>query len=161
MGMNTRKYLPLASLSLALLLFLVAIPAATLRPVNAQDATLHNSDNTHSVAANTGIVVDTSPNAAVIFIGKDASGNVVFQPSNITIKIGEEILILNNDTAPQSFTNGKGRNDPNAGTIFDTGLIQPNQFVEYTAVNLRQGQYPFYSEGAASAVGTLTVVGIK
>ncbi|AIF82300.1 hypothetical protein NTE_00218 [Candidatus Nitrososphaera evergladensis SR1] len=150
--MTDRKFVLFSSLPIAILSSLVVIFAASLHLANAQ-----------SIPADSGIgVVDTSPNAAVIIIDTDASGNIVFKPNNVTIKIGEEILILNNSTSPQSFTSGKSSNDPTSGTMFDTGLIQPKQFTEYTAANLREGQYPFYSTAApTTATGTLTIVAAK
>lgn len=145
--MNTQK-LPLCGcLSFAILLSLVVVSAASLHPANAQ-----------RVSSNSGVVADTSPNAAIIIIDRDASGNIVFKPNNVTIKVGEEILILNNSTTPQSFTSGKSSSDPASGTMFDTGMILPKQFTEYTAANLREGQYPFHSTGTPSATGILTVV---
>jgi plastocyanin len=102
--------------------------------------------------------VDTSPNAAVIIINRDSTtGSTIFTPTNVTVKVGEEILILNNDTAPQSFTNGNGPNDPMAGKLFDTGFIQPKQFAEYTAANVQHGTYPFFSKTNPSVKGTLTI----
>ena len=50
--------------------------------------------------------VDSTPIVAVIVIGKDKQGNVAYVPNNVTIKVGEEILVLNNDTSFQSMTNG-------------------------------------------------------
>lgn len=149
--MDAKKFLMYGSLSFAMLLLsLTVVSVATIHLANAQ-----------SVSTPSGIV-DTSPNAAIIIINRDASsGNIFFHPNNVTIKVGEEILILNNSTSPQSFTSGKSAGDPASGTMFDTGLIPPKQFTEYTAANLREGQYPFHSTAAPSATGTLTVVAAK
>jgi hypothetical protein len=70
-------------------------------------------------------------------------------------------LIINNDASPQSFTSGNGPNDPMAGTAFDTGLIQPGQFIEYTAANVQDGQQlSFFSRADPSATGTLIISGV-
>ncbi len=140
--MNNQKYLLLGAMSIAVF-SVFAASTMTLQLAHAQNVPAAR--------------IDTSPNAAVIIINSDASGNIHFVPNKVTIKVGEEILILNNSTSPQSFTNGKGKDDPLSGKMFDTGLIQPKQFVEYVASNVAKGEYPFYSTAAPSATGTLTV----
>ncbi|MEJ7642325.1 MAG: hypothetical protein WKF36_09060, partial [Candidatus Nitrosocosmicus sp.] len=55
---------------------------------------------------------DANPIAAVTSITNNTEGKLVFEPSKISIKQGEEILILNNLTTPQTFTNGNGTDDP-------------------------------------------------
>src|SRR6478735_621744 len=63
---------------------------------------------------------DSSPIVAVIVIERDANGIVTFVPNNVTVKVDDEILVLNNDTtSPQSMTNGMSPDDPLAGKIFD------------------------------------------
>jgi hypothetical protein len=79
--------------------------------------------------------VDTSPIVAVIMIGEDMQGNVNYMPNNVSIGVGEEILIINNSTGSQSMTNGMGPDDPLAGTLFDTCLIPPRGFAEYVVVS--------------------------
>jgi plastocyanin len=101
--------------------------------------------------------IDSSPIVAVIVIGEDMQGNVAYIPNNVTIKVGEEILIVNNSTGSQSVTNGMGPDDPAAGTLFDTGPIPPRGFTEYVAANLSPGDYPFYSTNSTSTTGVLAI----
>lgn len=101
--------------------------------------------------------IDSTPVAEVVTITKDAQGNTVFNPQNITIKTGEEILILNNDSTSHSFRNGVGPDDPASGTLFDTGDITPKGFVEYVASNLQPGSYPFFSASNPTVKGVLVV----
>jgi hypothetical protein len=93
----------------------------------------------------------------VVTITKDAQGNSIFNPQNITIKTGEEILILNNETSPQSFKNGVGPDDPASWKLFNTGDITPKGFVEYVASNLQPGSYPFFSASNPTVKGVLVV----
>jgi hypothetical protein len=102
-------------------------------------------------------VTESSFITALIIIGKDMRGNVTYAPNNLTIKQGEEILVINNDTNVQSITNGMGPNDPLAGKLFDTGPIPPRGFTEYVASNLSPGNYTFYSSNSSSAKGFLTI----
>ena len=99
----------------------------------------------------------STPVVAVIMISKDAQGNTVFSPQSVTIKTGEEILILNNDTTSHTFTNGMAPDDQVSGKLFDTGTIEPRDFVEYVASNLQPGTYPFFSMSDPAAKGELVV----
>jgi plastocyanin len=118
-------------------------------------------NNTTSTTTNLASMVhpdiDSSPIAAVIIIGKDTQGNVVYVPNNVTIKVGEEILVVNNGTDAQSVTNGMGPDDPLAGRFFDTGPIPPRGFAEYVASNLSPGNYTFYSTNSTSTTGVLII----
>ena len=134
----------------------------------AQAVTQQNSSNT-TAASNTttggGNLLsaihpgtDASPIAAVVFINKDVEGNVVFVPSNVTMQVGDELLVVNNGTDySQSLTNGMGPDDSNAGKFFDTGPIPPKGFAEYVASNLSPGNYPFYSTNSTTTTGVLTL----
>ena len=101
--------------------------------------------------------IDSSPIAAVIVIGNDMQGNVAYVPNNVTVKVGEEILIVNNSTDAQSVTNGMGPDDPLAGKLFDPGSIPPRGFSEYVASNLSPGNYPFYSSNSTTTTGVLVI----
>jgi hypothetical protein len=137
------------------------------KPAYAQaSSSQENTNNTTAAsnATNTGNLlslvhpdIDSSPIAAVIIIGENMPGNVIYMPNNVTIKVGEEILIVNNSTGSQSVTNGMGPDDPAAGTLFDTGPIPPRGFTEYVAANLSPGDYPFYSTNNTSTTGVLTI----
>jgi plastocyanin len=115
------------------------------------------SSNTSDLLSSVHPDVDSSPIAAVIIIGKNMQGNVAYTPNNVTIKAGQEILIVNNGTDAQSVTNGMGPDDPLAGKLFDTGPIPPRGFAEYVASNLSPGEYPFYSTNSTSTTGVLTI----
>jgi plastocyanin len=163
--MVDRKYLLIVLLSTALSIS-VALSVElsfSLQHVYAQQSgnTSNNNSSSNPAAGTTTHKPDSSPEVAVITINSDASGHVVFEPNNVTIRAGEEILIINNYTSAQSFTSGNGPNDPMVGTAFDTGPIQPKQFIEFASANLQDGQqYPFFSQATPSAKGTLTLSGV-
>jgi hypothetical protein len=100
---------------------------------------------------------DSSPIVAVIIINRDADGTVTFVPNNVTIKVDDEILVLNNDTTSQSMTNGMNPDDPLAGKIFDTGPIPPKGFVEIAFPYFKPGTYPFYSTNSISTKGVIAI----
>ncbi|MGE5705479.1 MAG: hypothetical protein ACM3XP_02015 [Nitrososphaerales archaeon] len=117
--------------------------------VHSVDGQIHRPDTTP----------DASPIAVVVYISEDKGGNVFFNPSEFTIKQGEEVLILNNSTGDHSFTNGESVDDQMAGKIFDTKMIKPGSFSEYLAFNLSPGEYPFYSSiDPVNIKGKMTVL---
>ena len=99
---------------------------------------------------------DVTPVAAVIIMTKNSQGKDVFEPQNTTIKQGQEIMIANNLTKIQTFTNGKGIGDPLDGKIFSID-IKPNNFAEYLSSNISPGDYPFYSKNDPTMTGQLVV----
>ena len=116
-----------------------------------------NSFITRTSASITHQETDTSPVTAFIIITDD-QGSTVYRPNNITIRVGEEVIILNNSTTPHSVTSGSGPDDPLSGRLFNTGTIEPESFVEYTASNLGPGKYPFFSAENPDIKGILTVI---
>ena len=117
-------------------------------------------------ASNTGVQTfhsgtDTSPIEAVIMINEDQSKRVFFQPHVITIRVGGEVLVANNATSNHSVTSGSGPEDPMAGKLFDTDTIKPKAFVEYIPVNLKPGNYSFYSSTDPQIKGQLVVIPSK
>jgi plastocyanin len=104
---------------------------------------------------------DVSPVEAAIIIKEDQNKTVFYQPNNITITVGGEILIANKATSDHSVTSGSGPEDPMAGKFFDTDKIKPNTFVEYATHNLKPGNYSFYSSTDPQVKGQLAVIPSK
>jgi plastocyanin len=122
------------SMTLSILLSLLTFSVNSFA-VQSIDGQIHMPDTTP----------DATPIAVVLYISEDKDGNVFFNPSEFTIKQGEEVLVLNNSTGDHSFTNGESQDDKMAGKIFDTKMIKSGSFAEYLAFNLSPGEYPFYS----------------
>ena len=81
----------------------------TVKTANAQANSTNNSTSTtNNPVITSSSHIDSSPVVAVFVITKDNQGNLIFLPNSATIKPGEEILVLNNDTNPQTVANGKG-----------------------------------------------------
>jgi hypothetical protein len=119
----------------------------TVKTANAQ----MNSTNNPTITSSSSHL-DSSSVVAVFVITKDNQGN------SATIKPGEEILLLNNDTKPRTVLNGNGPDDPISGKLFTIGPIQPKAFLEYGASNLQDGKYSFYLQSEPNVKGELTVV---
>ena len=99
---------------------------------------------------------DSTPIAAVIMMTTDNQGKPVFNPMKPTIKQGEELLVLNNLTKTQTFTNGNGTGDSMDGKMFSVE-ITPGSFSEYLA-SLSPGNYSFYSKNDPNLKGELTIL---
>ena len=99
---------------------------------------------------------DSTPISAITSITNNTEGKLVFNPSKITIKEGQEIIVLNNLTTTHTFTNGKGSGDPMDGKIFSVDL-KPHGFAEYLS-NLSPGNYSFYSKNDPSIKGELIIL---
>ena len=136
------QYQKILSLVIATSIFTYAL---TFQSVYAQTPTIHSD-------------TDSTPITAVITITKDKDGNTIFNPQFTTIKQDEEILILNNDTVGQSFTNGENPEDPMAGKIFDSGTIQPKGFIEYVPANLSPGNYTFYTTTDPTVTAQISIL---
>jgi len=102
--------------------------------------------------------INSTSIAAVITITKDKEGNTVFSPQLTTIKLDEEIRIINNDTVVHSFINGEDPQDPMAGKIFDSGQIEPKGSTEYLADNLDPGNYTFYTTTNPNVIGQISIL---
>ena len=99
---------------------------------------------------------DSTPIAAVIIMTSDDQGKSVFNPMKTTIKQGEELLVLNNLTETQTFTNGNGTGDSMDGKMFSVE-ITPGSFSEYLA-SISPGNYSFYSKNDPNLKGELTII---
>ena len=102
--------------------------------------------------------VDSSPIETVIMINENENKTVFFEPSSITVRVGDEILIANNSTSDHSVTSGTGPDDPMSGKQFNTDLIKPSGFAEYVPHNLTPGNYSFYSSADPEIKGQLTII---
>lgn len=129
-----------------ILVITIFLGAVTLQSSNAQIQSPHSD-------------VDSTPIAAVITITKDKAGNTIFNPQVTTIKQDKEILILNNDTVAHSFTNGETPDDPMAGKVFDSGIIQPKGYIEYVATNLSPGNYTFFTKTDPTITAQISILG--
>ncbi len=98
---------------------------------------------------------DSTPIAAITTITKNETGKPIFSPSKVYIKEGQELLILNNLTSTQTFTNEKVMRDPVGGKLFSVD-IKPHNFAEYSA-SLPPGTYPFHSKHNLNIRGELII----
>lgn len=89
---------------------------------------------------------DSSPAAATITIPQGASvqGNPAYDPAEITVKVGDEVSVVNEDTVPHTVTSGTAPDDPNSAKFFDTGLLDGGASGEIALTNIEPGNYDYY-----------------
>lgn len=90
--------------------------------------------------------VDSSPAAGTITIPQGAAvqGNPSYEPAELTVKVGDEIHVMNEDNVPHTVTSGTGNSDPNKGKVFDTSIINGGDSAEIVLTNVEAGQYDFF-----------------
>ena len=113
-----------------------------------------NDSNTTTPAATT-----TAAAAATLTIPNGASvqGNPAYDPSQLTVKVGDTIAVENKDIAPHTVTNGKDATDPTMGKLFDTSIINAGDSAEIVAADLDPGEYAYFCSVHPYMTGTLTV----
>ena len=142
----------------------------------AQASTTNNNNTSSSVSTNTTGANSTSqvsanntatnsslatPAAAAtlnILQGASIQGNPAYSPDQLTVKKGDTIQVTNKDSVLHTVTNGKGADDPNAGKLFDTSIINAGQSAQIATTKLTSGQqYPFHCSVHPYMTGVLKV----
>jgi cytochrome c oxidase subunit II len=117
------------------------------------------SGSSENTGSNATAPATTTAAAATLTIPNGASvqGNPAYEPSPLTVKVGDTIAVENKDIAPHTVTNGKDATDPNMGKLFDTSIINAGDSAEIVAADLDPGEYPYFCSVHPYMTGTLTV----
>ncbi len=97
----------------------------------------------------TGSVSITIPEGASI------PGNPPYVPTDLSVKKGETVTVVNNDNAPHTATSGNGPDD--AGQVFDTSLLMAGESETIDTSTMEPGEYPYFCTVHPFQKGTLTV----
>ncbi len=89
--------------------------------------------------------------------GAATPGNPAYEPTELSVKKGETVTVVNNDNAPHTATNGNDASDPNSAQSFDTSLILPGASGTIDTSTMEAGDYPYYCTVHPFMKGTLTV----
>jgi cytochrome c oxidase subunit II len=122
-------------------------------PSSAEGGANDTGSNTTTPAAT------TTAAAATLAIPNGASvqGNPAYEPSQLTVKVGDTIAVENKDTTPHTVTNGKDATDPTMGKLFDTSIINAGDSAEIVTASMDPGEYAFFCSVHPYMTGTLTV----
>ncbi|MDQ3970222.1 MAG: cupredoxin domain-containing protein [Thermoproteota archaeon] len=90
-------------------------------------------------------------------MGAVTPGNPAYEPASLTVKKGDAIEVVNEDSAPHTVTSGTGLEDPNAGQMFDTSIITPAASAQLATADLEAGEYDYHCTVHPFMTGTLKV----
>jgi cytochrome c oxidase subunit II len=88
----------------------------------------------------------TTTAAATLTIpaGAATPGNPAYEPASLTVKKGDAIDVVNKDSSPHTVTSGTGLEDPNAGKMFDTSIINAAASAQLATADLEAGEYDYH-----------------
>jgi plastocyanin len=87
--------------------------------------------------------------------GAATPGNPPYTPTELSVKKGETVTVVNDDNAPHTATSGNGPED--AGQAFDTSLIMAGASGTIDTTAIEAGEYPYFCTVHPFMKGTLTV----
>ena len=105
-----------------------------------------NTTSTSTPATTTTTTTTSAANAATLTIpvGAATPGNPAYEPVSLTVKKGDEINVVNKDTSPHTVTSGTGLEDPEAGKMFDTSIINAGASGKVVTANLEAAEYNYH-----------------
>jgi plastocyanin len=106
-----------------------------------------SSTGTSTTNATSTPATTTSAAAAAtltIPVGAATPGNPAYEPVSLTVKKGDEINVVNKDTSPHTVTSGTGLEDPEAGKMFDTSIINAGASGKVVTANLEAAEYNYH-----------------
>jgi cytochrome c oxidase subunit II len=133
------------------------VAVATETANQSQSAT--TSTGTSSAATTTPAATTTAAAAATLTIPMGAStpGNPAYEPASLTVKKGDAIDVVNKDSSPHTVTSGTGLEDPNAGKMFDTSIINAAASAQLATADLEAGEYDYHCAVHPFMTGKITV----
>jgi cytochrome c oxidase subunit II len=90
-------------------------------------------------------------------MGASTPGNPAYEPASLTVKKGDAIDVVNKDSSPHTVTSGTGLEDPNAGKMFDTSIINAAASAQLATADLEAGEYDYHCAVHPFMTGTLKV----
>jgi plastocyanin len=99
-----------------------------------------------NATAGTPAATTTTAAAATLTIpmGAATPGNPAYEPASLTVKKGDAIDVVNKDSSPHTVTSGTGVEDPNAGKMFDTSIINAAASAQIATADLEAGEYDYH-----------------
>jgi cytochrome c oxidase subunit 2 len=136
------------------------VAVATETTNQSQSATTSTGTSSASTTPTTPAATTTSSTAAAtltIPMGASTPGNPAYEPASLTVKKGDAIDVVNKDSSPHTVTSGTGVEDPNAGKMFDTSIINAAASAQIATADLEAGEYDYHCSVHPFMTGKITV----
>ena len=136
------------------------VAVATETTNQSQSATTSTGTSSASTTPTTPAATTTSSTAAAtltIPTGAATPGNPAYEPASLTVKKGDAIDVVNKDSSPHTVTSGTGVEDPNAGKMFDTSIINAAASAQIATADLEAGEYDYHCAVHPFMTGKITV----
>ena len=132
--------------------------AATTETTN-QSQSATTGTGASSAGSTPAATTTTAAAAATLTIptGAATPGNPAYEPASLTVKKGDAIDVVNKDSSPHTVTSGTGLEDPNAGKMFDTSIINAAASAQLATADLEAGEYDYHCAVHPFMTGTLKV----
>ncbi len=132
--------------------------SGTMRLVSPGEITQNTSTSSTNATSTTTNATNAAPTVTLsIPAGAATPGNPAYSPTELTVKKGDAITVVNNDNAPHTATSGSGPEDPNSAKSFDTSLIMAGESGTIDTSTVDVGDYPYYCTIHPFMKGTITV----
>ena len=95
-------------------------------------------------AATTTTTTAAAAATLTIPMGAATPGNPAYEPASLTVKKGDAIDVVNKDSSPHTVTSGTGLEDPNAGKMFDTSIINAAASAQLATADIEAGEYDYH-----------------
>jgi cytochrome c oxidase subunit II len=136
------------------------VAVATETTNQSQSATTSTGTSSASTTPTTPAATTTTTTAAAtltIPMGASTPGNPAYEPASLTVKKGDAIDVVNKDSSPHTVTSGTGLEDPNAGKMFDTSIINAAASAQIATADLEAGEYDYHCSVHPFMTGKITV----
>jgi cytochrome c oxidase subunit 2 len=123
------------------------VAVATETTNQSQSATTSTGTSSASTTPTTPAATTTTSSIAAtltIPMGASTPGNPAYEPASLTVKKGDAIDVVNKDSSPHTVTSGTGLEDPNAGKMFDTSIINAAASAQIATADLEAGEYDYH-----------------
>jgi plastocyanin len=113
-------------------------------PPSLRGVTATNANDTATNANDTATVEGAVGPTLIILEGSAVQGNPDYDPEELTVSVGDEITVVNEDTVPHTVTSGTGPQDETSGQAFDTGILDGEASATLSFADVAPGEYDYY-----------------
>lgn len=92
-----------------------------------------------------------------ILVGSSTQSAPDYDPDSLTVKKGDKITVVNQDTTLHTITSGAGPEEEGFGQLFDTKFMDPKASATIDTANLDPSSYQYFCLVHAYMKGTLVV----